>query len=371
MKSVVCAECWNVPSKPEFKFTETEDVMGTEAKVMFLSKAIDIAIEARNLPAALMLFGSATMGNQRNTGKTQKVVNLAIVKMQKRVAAFVLEALQHPISTFASFAGDSQKEASFVASLSARLMALHQYTNAVIAHLFTGAFDACIIFDDPPNDLRDRPAADLYFQVLSRTCDVDSMFWYNAGLNAKNRMEELIDANTEKMKTRVRELMKKGSNDTTSRMEELVGANSDCGKSQCEAARWWKKAEKYWWEFANRLEQTSPPKFEELVHLNYAFARLYTSDNCLVLENGPGGRIIGSHKQREKQVSRATNLIMQIMKVHFPGRSITPDTIFQYGVVFSSEEESETRRDKAFAWMGADRTRKCDVCGKEGTELKK
>eukprot|EP00820_Chromera_velia_P015276 Cvel_5926.t1-p1 / transcript=Cvel_5926.t1 / gene=Cvel_5926 / organism=Chromera_velia_CCMP2878 / gene_product=SET domain-containing protein 14, putative / transcript_product=SET domain-containing protein 14, putative / location=Cvel_scaffold283:75010-76356(-) / protein_length=202 / sequence_SO=supercontig / SO=protein_coding / is_pseudo=false len=158
-------------------------------------------------------------------------------------------------------------------------------------------------------------------------------------------------------------------------MEELVGANSDCGKSQCEAARWWKKAEKYWWEFAKRLEQTSPPKFEDLVHLNYAFACLYTSDNCLVLENGPRGRIIGSHMQREKQVSRATNLMMQIMKVHFPGRSITPDTIFQYGVVFSSEKESasesEARRDKAFTWMGAVRTRKCDVCGKEGTELKK
>uniref|UniRef100_A0A0G4HD24 MYND-type domain-containing protein n=1 Tax=Chromera velia CCMP2878 TaxID=1169474 RepID=A0A0G4HD24_9ALVE len=339
---LVFIDLLKVPSKPDSKFSKNEEPLGTENKVLFLSQALDIAIEARSLPAALMIHGSA-MRVQRGIGKTSKATNIAIAKMQQRAAAFAVEALHQPMSTFVTFAGEPKKESAFVKALAARLLNVDCYTKGYLVKLFESAIDVCDFFDNPSNSLQDRSAADLYSQVLThvpsyRSC---SALWHNAGLNAKNRMIDLMEA------------------------------NSTCEKVQCEAARWFKKAERYFFKLASILQQQKDPlELTRLFFLNDGIVKLFYSDVIPMIEKGAGAKILGTKQQRAVQVSRAQNILQQLMKVHFP--DLCHPTSHELNSKFRPQPESrKAEQNLIFSKLGAVDVQKCHGCGKSGVELKR
>uniref|UniRef100_A0A0G4H8Z5 Uncharacterized protein n=1 Tax=Chromera velia CCMP2878 TaxID=1169474 RepID=A0A0G4H8Z5_9ALVE len=339
---VVCIDLWKVPSKPDVHFSKNEDPLGTENKVVFLSQALDIAIEARSLPAALLIHGCATRV-QRGIGKTSKATNIAIAKMQQRAAAFAVEALHQPMSTFVAFAGEPKKESAFVKALAARLLTVDRYTKGYLVKLFEGAIDVCVLFDNRSNSLQDRSAADLYSQVLTHVPSYRSCagLWHNAGLNAKNRMIDLMEA------------------------------NSTCEKVQCEAARWFKKSERYFFKLASILQQQKDPlELTRLFSLNDGFGKLFYSHVIPMIEKGAGAKILGTKEQRAVQVSRAQNILQQLMKLHFPGLcNLTSDEIDS---TFRQQPKSrKAEQNGIFSKLGAVVVQKCDGCGKSGVELKR
>uniref|UniRef100_A0A0G4GSK4 Uncharacterized protein n=1 Tax=Chromera velia CCMP2878 TaxID=1169474 RepID=A0A0G4GSK4_9ALVE len=259
-------EYWKVPCAfggSRFLTEDEKELVWTyksNAKVVILSEALDVAIKARSLPAVLLIIQASIYGFERAMRKGQDVVNLAIMRMQQRAAAFAVEILQQPLSSFVAFNGDTQREASFVKSLTANFRKMDKDFQDMVGILFKAAMDACYYFDKPGD-----PTIDLYCQSLSNILDSAWGLLYNAGLNAY---------------TRAVHLMKSIEND-------------DCKEDPMEAAqlaaRWLRKAEKYLWTAGREMRQADEGvDMQSIANLDLLFLGLYAEDPGEMISKGRG-----------------------------------------------------------------------------------